>query len=125
MKKERSGASLFLLELLIGLLISAWCAAVCTRLFAISLETAQGTASYTDAVQIAQNVAEQCRSGVAPQKIAGRWSTACMPDAQGEYIVKLSAKEASNDLADVAVTVKSSEGIVLYTLYFSCKETEI
>ena len=125
MKSERSVTSLFLLELLLGLLIFAWCAAVCTRLFTTSLETAQDTADYTRAVQIAQNIAEQYQNGVSQQTIAGRWNASGEPDEQGEYDVELSVKDASDGLSDAIITIRDCKGKVIYTLKFSRRETEI
>lgn len=122
MKNERSGASLFLLEMLLSLLIFALCAAVCTRLFSTSLKITRDTANYTSAVQIAQSIAEQCQNGVSPRMIANTWNAFGEPDEQGEYTVFLSAKGISYGLTDAVISVKNSEGKILYTLDFSYKE---
>ena len=122
MKNERSGTSLFLLELLLGLLIFALCAAVCVRFFAASLETAHDTADYTSAVQIAQTIAEQCQSGVPPQAAPNKWNASAEPDEQGEYTAELSVKDTSDGVVDTVITINNSKGKMLYILDFSYME---
>ena len=114
-EQKRSGASLFLMELVIGLLIFAFAAAVCVRIFAGAYRISEDSAALSRAVAIARNAAESVRAG--QPEIAERY------DAQGNaaagdaaYRLHLAETESADGLTEVRLTVTDASGQELYTL---------
>ncbi|WP_087064900.1 hypothetical protein [Intestinibacillus massiliensis] len=110
---KRSGASLFLIELLLGLLVFAVAAAICIRIFAGAYQISAQTTALSHAVTIARNTAEAVRAGhEAPQ--AGYDAQGMPTDGDAAYRVTLSETPCSDGLAEVQVAVTDAAGNELY-----------
>lgn len=114
MKQSRTGASLFLFELLIGLLIFAFCAAVCTRIFVGAHRISRESVALSHAVAIAQNAAERERAGLAPS--AASYDAQGAPSADGLYHLQRTETPCADGLTEVQLTVLDDHGTALYIL---------
>lgn len=116
-ENTRSGAGVFLIELLLGLMIFALAAAVCVRIFAASALASQDSARYTQAVTLAQNAAELCRSGHT--SVPQRWNGAGQQDEQGEFYVTVTQDAQEGELIDATAAVADANGKELFSLRFT------
>ena len=115
LEKRGSGASLLLMELVLGLLIFAFCAAICTRIFATAYQLSAQSDALTHAVSITQQAAESVR--------AGKTVSDAMYDAQGVataenpvFFLHTAHLPTADGLMLVQLTVADADGRTLYTL---------
>lgn len=114
-EQKRSGASLFLIELIIGLLIFAFSAAVCARMFAGAYQMSEDSAALSCAVSIARNAAETVRAGGAVT--AEKYDALGAPTTgDAAYRLQVAKTQSADRVTEVRLTVITSDGKVLYSL---------
>lgn len=118
---KRTGAGLFLMELLLGLGIFAFAAAVCVRVFAGSVAQAQQSGQYGVAVTLAQNAAEACKNGTPAETLPVNYNETGEPSDAGVYTLEVSVTQADG-LCDATATVRNQAGTMLYALDFTYEE---
>lgn len=121
MARKRTGASLFLIELLLGIAIFSFVAAICVRMFALSVQKSQESVLYSTAIIVAQNAAEQYKAG-ATGGYPTHFDRNGNAKEDGELLVAIETVGNENGIVDALATVQDEEMNLIYSLPFSYEE---